>query len=379
METKLTFNQFIEESKEKISGNTLRGFFIMNLGSNPDIFPNAIQNYNRYSEGWVAEFIKGPEQDFYVITLKKVEEEKIDYFFVKEIESTNKYFVFTFADAIVTDQFNRIIYSSQNIWKPWLGSRFLENFNQFMRNFYPTSQSKLMEFSIEYRDVDSKKKKGSSRNWIVRSKEDLIKVRRFQFDTFGELCYVKRGKYEISNNGSIATKLSLSDRGEFALYTGDILEFVEVGKGILNYAEHLKDLLSSKLGYSSSVINVKNNKLQTISFDNLKVIDLNMSSAFFEQWFENLLRIIDIGYISEFKIMVFEKSKTKTNFITEIMDVETGQKLFLSSNKKSITLAPSIDSPPEPETISKVLSILQSRVDPSINIGEDYDRIDASA
>jgi hypothetical protein len=77
--------------------------------------------------------------------------------------------------------------------------------------------------------------------------------------------------------------------------------------------------------------------------------------------------------------MVFEKTREESYFMIEIVDIETGNKVYLSSDKQRITIAPGLDCAPEPETISKILSMLQARVDPSITLGEDYGQSNASA
>ncbi|MFH1591442.1 MAG: hypothetical protein ABIC95_05955 [archaeon] len=373
----LSFNQFLQDHREK--KKTIRGYFVLNLQQIDNVFQSAVLNYNSYSETWQADLAKTPEDDFTVIILRRNDNQEETYFFIKEFERNNKYAIFTYADHPEYEQFNRLLYSIRALWKPWLGSKFLENFNQFVKNYYADSKSELLEFTIEYRDVSSKKRKGSSRNWIPRKKEDISEVRRFHYGKFEELCYVKRGKYKVSRNGGLGSKLSLSDRGEFALYSGSILDFIEVGKGILDYSEHLKNILSSRLNYQIKVEQRSNIDIHTVTLDNLQVIRLDMSTAFYENWFDNLMKMLNIGYLSEFKIMLFEKDEDDTYFITEVMDMETGNKYYISTDKKQITIAPTLGEPPEHEAMSKILSALQSRVDPSINIGEHYGQIDASS
>ncbi|MBU0760508.1 MAG: hypothetical protein KJ858_02345, partial [Nanoarchaeota archaeon] len=328
----ISFNQFVSEHNEKYIHSALRGILLLNLGNIMNAFSIAKETFNKFDQGWNADLINGEEEDFYIIRLSN-EEEK-EYFFIKEIEKDKKYLVFTYAKQKVLNVFNRLLNKCKWLWKPWLGSRFLENFNSFVKNYLGHYEAKLVEFSMEYREIESKKKKGSSRNWIVRSKEDLTLQRRFNYENFGELHYVKRGKYQIFSNSRVISNLSLSDRGEFSLRNTDLIEFLNLANKIFVYATHLKELFSRRVHIVSETRQIRKDKVMTTKFEKMEIIRLNMKSAFFDNWYENLLKLLDIGYLNEHKIILFGQGSDGNGFIiSEVLDIETGNRIFISSNE----------------------------------------------
>jgi len=379
----LTFERFIEEADEKIKrGNNISGVIIFSEKGAWENFNISISNFNYYSKRWLAELIETYQNDFFILRFRDLKEKNTEkFFFIKVMPDNKDYitlFVLSHEDYNSFQTFKSLIRHTPGMWLGWIGSRFLERFDEFVKTMFPDFSTKLVKFVLEFRDIENKRKKGSNVNWIPRTKEDLWKLRNFHHKTYNELVYVKKGRYEITNK-RVQFKLSLSDRTEFTLESGGLLEFLELFKGVLVYARELRDLFNKKISVKKYEQKVKSliKPIEIFSIDKIELIKIEMDNPFFESWLENLVKTFSLGYINEHKLVSFVLEKGNPYFLAEIIDIENESRVFISATSKTIRISPA-DYNTKPSTISKLFSILQARVDPSINIGEKNGRATSS-
>ena len=246
----------------------------------------------------------------------------------------------------------------------------MENFIDFMEKKFPDFDVSLIKYTTEYRIIKNKEKVGSSIHWESRTKEDLAKDRAYRYSTYKELLNIKLARYNIQK-GHISFKLTLSDRTEFTLESGDLLEFLNIYKTILDHARQLRDSFNRKIQINRQQKYIKNIKrnIERYNIERFEMITIDMKEPIFKSWYNNLVDTFSLGYLSNFNILSVVLEKGNPYFLAEIVDLECGSRFYLSAVHDSIRISPS-NQQTKPSTISKIFSILQSRVDPSIDMSE---------
>jgi hypothetical protein len=279
-------------------------------------------------------------------------------------------FVFSYEDFDSFLKFKSLIRNSVNMWLGWVGSNFLEQFDEYIKSILPNFSTQLTKYITETRKSKNKRKKGSSVHYEARSKEELSKLRRFYYEAFNELLYVKLGNYKISDEKS-SFKISLSDRTEFTLKGGGLYEFLNLYKSIITYAQKKRDQFTRRILINRKQRYVKDLKkpIESFNVEKIEYIEIDMKNAVFESWYKNLVNTFSIGYLETPKLMSFVLEKGNPYFMAEIIDLEIESRIFLSAIEDSIRISPASHDT-KPSTISKLFSIMQSQVDPSIDMSE---------
>ena len=299
-----------------------------------------------------------------------LKEEKDNYFFIKVILD-EKYITFLVYSYVSHNDFRKLISLINNIpemWFGWIGSKFLENFDIFCNELYPNFKTELIKFTSESRDLIHKKKKGSAIDIESRTREELNKIRELHYKEFNELFYLKRAQYRFTSP-TINFSLTISTKTEFTLKGNGLFEFLSLFKEIINYAQVLRDSFTKNIIIKSQKRSINKTKepIEKISIDKIELIDINMKNPTYDSWYNNLIDTFSVGYIDEYNIVSFVLEKGNPYFMVEILDLECESRLFLSAIKSSIKISPS-NQTTKPSTISKLFSILQSQVDPSIEM-----------
>jgi len=389
----LTFEQFVSEATEQVrKGNSLSGVIVFSENDAWRNFERVISRFNIESRIWTADQIDTAQNDFFILRFTKRADatNRADarrrLFFIKVVteresnQSCTTLYVFSYEGSELFRVFKSLVEKTRYMWRGWIGSRFLERFDEFVRSVYlkelgregAEASTVLVKFVLETRDVKSKDRKGSSINYEKRSEEDLNKLRTFYWKEFAELLYVKKGKYKITTNARYFS-VALSDRTEFTLMEGDLLEFLALFKYVLFYARELRDKFKKKIliNKSQRAVRATNETLEFLSFDKIELIKIDVDNPVISSWRDNLVNTFSIDHLREFKLLNFVLQEGNPYFLAETIDLENGSRTYVSMVENSIRISPAIEQT-EPSTISKLFSVLQSRVDPSINLIERW-------
>ena len=368
----LTFERFIEEALQNLKNRkTLRGVIIFSTIETWLNIDDSISIVNQTRKRWFANLIQTIQNDFFILRFKdNLEEENDNYFFIKLIPEEEYYTLLVYS-YVSYDDFRKLKSLVSNIfgmWFGWIGSKFLEEFDIFCTNLYPDFNAELIKFTTESHDLLRIEKKGSTIDNEARTREELIKIRNFRYKEFNELFYLKRAKYRITGP-IINFVLTISNRTEFTLKGTALFEFLNLFKEILRYAQELRDSFKKSVSIKRQERLVKKIKepIEKLSIDKIELIDINMNKPTFDSWYDNLVNTFSIGYLDEYNIVNFVLEKGNPYFMVEIIDLESESRLFLSAIKSSIKISPSTQAT-KPSTLSKLFSILQSQVDPSIEM-----------
>jgi hypothetical protein len=380
----LTFERFIEDAAEKVKkGKHFNGVVVFSTGEVWQNFSTSILKFNSHSNYWSADLIKTYQDDFFILQFKNLKDPRQEkFFFIKIIPNKNYYkilYVTSFEGYNGFQLFKSFMRYTKNMWLAWIGSKFLEGFDEFVKSVFPTSSTELIKFGVIFLETKSKKKKGNSLNWIHRTKEELQKFREFYYNNYNELVYIKRAKYNIIIDKKETFKISLSDRVEFSLEKGDLLEFLELLKRVVAYAQYLQNLFTRKIVIrkEKQKIRALQKPIEMFNIDKIESIKIEIHESKFGSWFKNLINTFSLGYINEYKLVSFVLEEGNPYFLAEIIDLENGSRVFISAINNLIKISPARDQT-KPSTVSKLFLILQSRVNPSIGIGEKSENVTSS-
>lgn len=370
----LTYERFITESTNMLrEGKTIRGVSVFCEKEAWLNIKSLIEEVNKTRVRWFIEFIETHQKDFFILIFRDIKELEADLNFFIKVISDEPYYIFYVFSYVLQDDFKKfksLIKNIRNVWLAWIGSRFMENFTDFMEKKFPDFDVSLIKYTTEYRRIKNKEKVGSSIHWESRTKEDLAKDRAYRYSTYKELLNVKLARYNIQK-GHISFKLTLSDRTEFTLESGDLLEFLNIYKTILDHARQLRDSFNRKIQINRQQKYIKNIKrnIERYNIERFEMITIDMKEPIFKSWYNNLVDTFSLGYLSNFNILSVVLEKGNPYFLAEIVDLDSESRFYLSAVHDSIRISPS-NQQTKPSTISKIFSILQSRIDPSIDMSE---------
>jgi hypothetical protein len=374
-ESPLTFEQFIEDSStymHQTKRKQISGVIVFSEKAAWAEFENVIRRFNSFSKKrWEANLIHTTQSDFFILRFKDIKQEKDDRFFFLKIIKDERYvnlLVFSYEGYGAFSTFKALIKNSRRMWLSWLGTSFLERFDEFIKEAYPDYSTRSVKFNIESRDVEYKKVKGTTENWISRSRDELLKLRNFYYTEFKEILYVRKGIYEISN-GKVQFKLSLSDQSEFTLEKGELTEFLILLKEILLKAQEARELFTKNIFITKGKRDVKSldKPIETVSIERVELLRVEFDQGSLDKVYSNLYKTFSLGYISEYKMASFIRESGNPYFLAEVVDLEYESRMFVSAIKNAIMISPANEST-KPSSVSKLFALLQSRVDPTIRL-----------
>jgi len=371
-QSNLSYERFIEEAILNLkNGKTLRGVTIFSKRETWLNIEDEISNVNQSRKRWIINMIQTVQRDFFILNFKDNKEEESDNNFFIKIFPEMEYFTCIVYSYVNYNEFKKLKSFVNNIsgmWLSWIGSRFLEEFDLFFNEIYPDLNVELIKFTSVSRDLKSKEKKGSTIDNEARTRAELNSIRQFRYKEFGELFYLNRAKFQISKSLT-KFELTISDRTEFTLKGNGMFEFLNLYNEIVKESKNLRDSFTKRISLKRKerfVTEIKES-IETISIDKIELIDIDMNNPAFDSWYKNLVNTFSIGYFEDYKIVSFVLESGNPYFLVEIIDLEYESRLFLSALQESIKISPSFETT-KPSTISKLFSILQSQVDPTIEM-----------
>lgn len=368
----LTYERFISEASTNIIfGKTLRGILVFSTKESWESFNNYIRKFNETRRRWVANLIDTDQDDFFIIQFEDIRKRgKTKYFFLKLFPDKNHtcFVIYSYEGFHNFLKIKSLIKKTPHMWLGWIGSRFLERFDEFIVENTPNFKASLIKYITETHSLDKVKKKGSTIHYEPRNREDLLKIRKFHFSDFNELIYIKMAKFRIINEKS-NFEVTLTDRTEFTIKSGGLYEFLDFYIEIMKHAQKLKDSFQRKIIINSEKRFLKRREkpIEIINIDKIESITVNMNQPTFPTWYDNLVNTFSLGFLKEPKILSFVLERGNPYFLAEIIDLEEDSRIFLSAIENDIRISPSTQEM-KPSTVSKIFSILQNQVDPSIDI-----------
>lgn len=369
----LTYETFIEKAdKEVKAGKNFSGVIAFSEKEAWFDFDDAITRFNSVRRRWKADIINTYQDDFLVLRFKDGLNEEGDKNFFIKVNDAGQYvnlLVFSFEGYVGFKIFKSLINKyTRKAWLGWLGSIFLERFDEIIKDVYPDSKAELVKFNYISHEIGSEKPKGTAISWMPTTKKGLFKLRE-SFKEQNQFIYLQKTTYEI-NTDHTNFSISLSDRTEFTLQRGNLIEFLAVLGEILKRAQ--QELVSFTktriIRKQESKIEIEEEPIEMVSFeiDKIEIIELDVDPI--TDWFQNLTETFRGGYLKEYNLISSIINEGNPYFLAKIIDLDNASIVFLSATKRSIRISPATEQT-KPSTMSKLFTILQSQVDPSISTG----------
>ncbi|KKK78842.1 hypothetical protein LCGC14_2839490, partial [marine sediment metagenome] len=146
----LTYERFITESTNMlIEGKTIRGVSVFCEKEAWLNIKNLIEEVNKTRVRWFIEFIETHQKDFFILNFRDIKELEADLNFFIKVISDDPYYIFYVFSYVIQDDFKKfksLIKNIRNVWLAWIGSRFMENFTDFMEKKWITTDNPAVIF-----------------------------------------------------------------------------------------------------------------------------------------------------------------------------------------------------------------------------------------
>jgi hypothetical protein len=376
----LTFEGFINEAEEELKlRKKLTGVVVFCEKDAWLDFDAAISRFNAVRRRWKADTINTYQNDFSILrfrdsTSDKDQKQDDKHFFVKT-SADERYIsllVFSFEGYHGFETFETLITKyARNAWLGWLGSVFLEGFDTVVKQMYtdngiPQDGEIQEEYDVTWDTfnftVEGQKPTSTFRK---RTKNDFIWLRNH----YKKVLYLQKVTYNVLLRNQLVFKISLSDRTKFTLERGNIIVFLSLLREILDKAQEERDLFTRTSSFKKheEKVETMNEPVQIISveIDKIEIMEVDVSNPSFSSWFKKLRTTFSAGYIKDHNLLSSVIHEGNPYFLANIIDLDNASRLFISATSKSIRISPASEQT-EPSTMSKLFTILQSEVDPSI-------------
>lgn len=373
--TALTFESFIEKAQEEVrAGKKFSGLITFCERDVWADFEHVLSHFNSVKRRrWKAYLMETYQDDFSILKLKDTRATEDDKNFFIKVSGTKQYvdlLVFSFEGYEAFRIFKSLInIHTKKAWLGWLGSIFLERFDEVIKAEYPDSNVELVSFNFVSHDNITKKFKGTVINRVPTSKEGLFTLRD-SYKTLNQTIYLQKITYEVT--GRTGFKISLSDRTEFTLQGGNLLEFLSFFGVILKKAQQEREsfIKTRTIKRRESKVKIDEKLIEIVDFeiDKIEIIEIDVDNPVSSDWFKNFASTFSAGYLEEHNLICSAINEGNPYFLAQITDLDNASRIFVSATSRSIRISPGTEQT-KPRTMSKLFTILQAQVDSSIGTG----------
>lgn len=375
---KYTLDLFLNEATARVKNEKSRAYCDI-LFSYPRIFDSLPKILNYYSDRkrshWTVTMSQCAEKDLYAVC-----------FFSKQTESREKPIVF-FWKILRDDEYVTILSFSlqsyaeirrtldplvgfvKGLWFAWVGSRFLENFDFFVRKVLEEDTDVLASFQTAIGRDKSRTRKMRVYPLPPRTFVQLEDIRKWTKESYvegGEVLTFTNMRYRvISRQGDLHFTFSMSNHSRITFEKGDFTLFVTLLRPLLNETRRILNILRRKLYATKSESTVLGKSIEIRSFDFIESLVFRKPKER-EKWYDNIVSLFGSDIPQE-RLMNFTLLSGNPYFLVHVIDIENSSSVYLSATSEELQIVPAGSSAKE-ETMAKIVDLLQTKVDPSISI-----------
>jgi len=330
---------------------------------------------DRKRSRWTATISPCAEKDFYLVSFfpKETETEERPIFFFWKTLRDNKYVtILSFSlqsYAEIRRSLDSLVRFVRGLWFAWVGSRFLENFDLFVRRVLGDDAQVLASFqtTVEKGKFLPRKMRVyplPPRKFVPL--EDIRKWAKERYIKEGEIHTFSNMRYRIiSEQKGVYFTFSITDRSRITFERGDFTLFVTLLRPLLDETRRILNVLRRKSYTTKRESTVLGKRIEIRSFDRIESLVFRKPKET-EKWYD---RIVDLfsSDVPEQKLVNFTLLSGNPYFLVHIVDVENSSSVYLSATSEELQIVPAELSTKE-GTISKIIDLLQGKVDPSISI-----------
>lgn len=361
----------VEEEKRRVYSNILIAY--------PDIFdklPQIFEYYsNRKRSHWKVNIYPCVEKDFYLVrfvTKDPTLPEKPLVFYWKTMRDEKYVIILSFSlhgHADIHRSLDSLVGFARGLWFAWLGSRFLENFDLFMKRIMGEGIEIFASFqtAIERGKIRPKKLRVyplPRRKFLLL--EDIRKDAEEAYVRDGKILTFSNMRYRIvSEKRDMEFVFSITDRSKIMFERGDFTVFVTILRPLFVEARRILDALRRKFYATDRESTLFGKSVRIKSFDLIETLVFKRPRKT-EEWCSKVINLFDSD-IPEERLVNFTLLSGNPYFLVHVVDVENSSSVYLSATSDEIQITPAENYAKE-GTIAKVLELLQSNVDPSISV-----------
>lgn len=375
---KYTLNLFLEDATGRVKKEKRRAYCDV-LISYPNIFdslPIILDYYSdRKRSHWTVTISQCAEEDFYLVSFfpKEIETEENPIFFFWKILRDDKYVtILSFSlqsYAEIRRSLDSLVRFVKGLWFAWVGSRFLENFDLFVRRALGEDAQILASFqtAVEKGKILPRKMRVyplPPRKFVPL--EDIRKWAKERYIKEGEIHTFSNMRYKIiSEQKGMYFTFSMTDRSRITFERGDFTLFVTLLRPLLVETRRILDVLRRNSYTTKRESTIFGKSIEIRSFDLIESLVFRKSKET-ENWYGKIVSLLSSD-IPEEKLVNFTLLSGNPYFLVHIVDVENSSSVYLSATSEELQIVPAEPSTKE-GTIAKIIDLLQAKVDPSISI-----------
>jgi hypothetical protein len=375
---KYTLDLFLEEATARVNREKLRVYCDI-LISYPHTFDSlsAIIDYysDRKRSRWNVTISPCAEEDFYLVSFFPKEmgtREKPIFFFWKTLRDNKYVTILSFSlqsYAEIHNSLDSLVRYVKGLWFAWVGSRFLENFDLFIREVLGEDTKVLASFQTAMeRDKFLPRKMRvyplPPREFVPL--EDIRKRTKERYIKEGEIRTFSNMRYRIiSEQKGINFTFSITDRSRITFERGDFTLFVTLLRPLLIETRRILDVLRRNSYATKTESTIFGKSIEIKSFDLIEALVFKKSKET-EDWYNKVVSLFSSD-IPEEKLVNFTLLSGNPYFLVHIIDVENSSSVYLSATSEELQIVPAGLSTKE-GTVSKIIELLQTKVDPSISV-----------
>jgi len=338
-----------------------------------DMFSRILERYNeRRKSPWTVDITKSEEKDFFLVTFSsKYPRENPILLFWKVIRDDKYVTILSFSLEKYLDVqkcLDSLVKFVRGLWFAWLGSRFLENFDFFVRNVWDDAKVfASFQTIVEKGEILPRKMQVyplPPREYIPL--EDIRSMGKKRYLETGIISTFSRMRYSIiSESRNIGFTFSITDRSKIMFEKGDFTLFITLLKPLVVEIRRILDILRRKSYGTEEETQILGKTVKIRSFDLIETLVFKKSEIA-KNWYENIMQLFNSD-IPESRLVNFTLMSGNPYFLVHVIDVENGSSVYLSATTEELRIVPAERYARE-TTIMKLIELLRTRIDPNIAV-----------
>jgi hypothetical protein len=345
----------------------------------PQTFDSLTKRLEFYSDRkrshWTVNMSDCAEEDFCVVCFSpkenELEEEPVLFFW--KILRYDKYIIilsFSFHNYTeIRKSLDSLVRYVKGLWFSWIGSRFLETLDLFVRRELTEDIEVLARAqTVEELERDFPRRSRAipltTRKFIPL--EDIRKWAKDRHRTRGDLITFSNMRYKLlSQQSNMNFTFSMTERSRITFERGDFALFMVFLRPLIDETRRLLGILKRNSYTTKSESTVFGKPMEIRSFDLIQSLVFKKSEES-KEWYESIVKLFSSDIPKE-KLVNFTLLSGNPYLLVHVVDVENSSSVYLSATSEDLHVVP-VESSVKEETIAKIINILQAKVDPTITI-----------
>ena len=373
-----TLDLFLEEATVRVNKEK-RKVYCDILTSYPNVFDSLPRILDYYSDRkrsrWTVTISPCAEEDFYLVSFfpKETEFEGNPIFFFWKILRDSKYVtILSFSLQSYGEtrrSLDSLVRFVKGLWFAWVGSRFLEGFDLFVRKVLEEDAQILASFQTAMEKGETLPRKMRVFPLPPRRFVPLEEIRKWAKEEYfkeGKIYTFSNMRYRIiSEHKGMYFTFSMTDRARITFEKGDFTLFVTLLRPLLVEIRRILNFLRRNSYAPKQESTIFGKSIEIRSFDLIESLVFRRSKEI-ENWYSNIVNLFSSD-IPQQKLVNFTLLSGNPYFLVHIVDVENSSSAYLSATSEELQIVPA-ESYTKEGTIAKIIDLLQAKVDPSISI-----------